>query len=60
MSPAVLLLIALSAPGGNFLAVGDHSRELKIGETFRSYLVHIPRSYDPNRPTPVVLASTRR
>ena len=55
MSPAVLLLIALSAPGGNFLAVGDHSRELKIGETFRSYSVHIPPSYDPARPTPVVL-----
>src|SRR3954470_2104389 len=55
MSPAVLLLIALSAPGGNLLAVGDHARELKIGEMFRSYSVHIPPSYDPGRPTPVVL-----
>ena len=32
MSPAVLLLIALSAPGGNLLPVGDHTRELKIGD----------------------------
>src|SRR3954447_3121772 len=55
MTPAVLLMMALSAPGGNLLPVGDHARELKIGDTFRSYSVHIPPSYDPGRPTPVVL-----
>src|SRR3954469_4861118 len=55
MTPAVLLMIALSAPGGNLLTVGDHTRELKIGAMFRSYSVHIPPSYDPGRPTPVVL-----
>jgi len=55
MTPALLLMIALSAPGGNLLPIGDHSRELKIGDMFRSYSVHIPPSYDPGRPTPVVL-----
>src|SRR3954468_5850274 len=55
MTPALLLMIALSAPGGNLLPIGDHSRELKIGDTFRSYSVHIPPSYDPGRPTPVVM-----
>lgn len=55
MTPAVLLTIALSAPSGAFLTVGDHTREMKIGDTFRSYLVHIPPSYDASKPTPVVL-----
>lgn len=35
---------------------GDHSRSLMMGEQERSYLIHVPKNYDPEKPTPVVLA----
>jgi polyhydroxybutyrate depolymerase len=38
------------------LAPGDHVRSLTIGNLARSYAVHVPPTYDPGRPTPVVLA----
>ena len=38
------------------LTPGDHTRTLFMGEQERTYLVHIPKSYDPNKPSPVVLA----
>jgi polyhydroxybutyrate depolymerase len=38
------------------LGAGDHTRTLMMGERIRTYLVHIPKSYDPNKPEPVVLA----
>lgn len=38
------------------LGPGDHARSLKLGEQTRRYLVHVPKSYDPTKPTPVVLA----
>lgn len=38
------------------LTVGDHCRQLQMGHHKRSYIVHVPPSYDPNTPTPVVLA----
>jgi polyhydroxybutyrate depolymerase len=38
------------------LGPGDHNRSLTIGGLERQYLVHIPRSYDPEKPTPLVLA----
>ena len=38
------------------LGPGDHTRTLMMGEQERTYLVHIPQSYDPNKPSPVVLA----
>lgn len=37
------------------LASGDHTRSLRFGERKRRYLLHIPKSYDTNKPTPVVL-----
>ena len=39
---------ALSEPG-------DHYRTLQVDERDRDYLLHIPESYDPMSPTPVVL-----
>lgn len=56
MSFGSLLLITLSALASTPLAPGDHVRPLLVGEQHRSYLVHVPPSYDPGRPTPVVLA----
>ena len=49
-------LLALTLLSVNPLEPGDHVRSLTIGELARSYAVHVPPSYDPGRPTPVVLA----
>lgn len=38
------------------LGPGDHTRTLMMGEQKRTYLVHVPKSYDPKKPMPVVLA----
>jgi polyhydroxybutyrate depolymerase len=38
------------------LGTGDHSRQLTIGVQERTYLVHVPKGYIPQKPTPVVLA----
>ncbi len=38
------------------LGPGDHERSLMMDEQERSYLLHIPESYDPQKRTPVVLA----
>jgi len=38
------------------LGPGDHTRTLMMGEQKRTYLVHVPKKYDPKTPTPVVLA----
>ena len=38
------------------LTAGDHTRYLIVGNQKRSYIVHVPPGYDPNTPTPVVLA----
>ena len=38
------------------LAPGDHTRTLMMGEQQRTYLVHIPKGYDLNKPGAVVLA----
>ena len=48
-------LVALLTVGGNPLAPGDHTRTLKVDGRDRSYLVHVPPKYDPEKPTPVVL-----
>jgi polyhydroxybutyrate depolymerase len=39
------------------LGSGDHTRTLMMGEQKRTYLFHVPKDYDPKKPTPVVLAS---
>lgn len=48
-----LLLVMLAADP---LGPGDHARTLKVGDLDRNYLVHVPKKYDSNTPTPVVLA----
>ncbi len=54
MSPVPLLLTALVF--ADTLEPGDHLRKLDVEGHPRSYLVHVPPGYDPNQPTPVVLA----
>jgi polyhydroxybutyrate depolymerase len=38
------------------LGPGDHTRTLLMGAQKRTYLVHVPKNYDPKKPAPVVLA----
>ncbi len=42
--------------GTDSLAPGDYTRSLEIDGRTRSYIVHIPPSYDHRKPIPVVLA----
>ncbi|HEX4148399.1 MAG TPA: PHB depolymerase family esterase [Pirellulales bacterium] len=49
-----LLLISLAA--AKPLTPGDSTRELEVSGLTRSYLVHVPPQYDPQKPTSVVLA----
>jgi polyhydroxybutyrate depolymerase len=55
MTPAVLFLLAATL-GADPLGPGDHTRTLMMGEQKRTYLVHVPKDYDSEKPTPVVLA----
>jgi len=54
---AVLLLqVPASAREGSYsLGAGDYDRSLTVGGMERFYAVHVPRSYVPSRPTPVIL-----
>jgi polyhydroxybutyrate depolymerase len=38
------------------LTPGNHHRQLTVDGRHRSYGVHVPRGYDPAKPTPVVVA----
>jgi polyhydroxybutyrate depolymerase len=38
------------------LGAGNHMRTLAVDGRQRTFLVHVPRGYDPEKPTPVVLA----
>ncbi len=51
-----LFLLALSVTQVEPLGPGDHSRSLMMGEQQRTYLVHVPKGYNPKKPAPVVLA----
>jgi polyhydroxybutyrate depolymerase len=51
--PFALLLILSTVPP---LQPGNHSRTIEVGGLKRTYHVHVPPSYDPKKPTPVVLA----
>jgi polyhydroxybutyrate depolymerase len=55
MPTATLLLVLLTATADR-LEPGDHARTLTVDERERAYLVHVPKSYDEAKPTPVVLA----
>ena len=54
----LLLLMSASAisHGMESLGPGDHTRKLTVDGKERTYLVHIPKDYDPKTPTAVVLA----
>ena len=51
-----LLILALAVAQPAPLGPGDHTRTLMMGEQKRTYLVHVPKGYDPKKPAPVVLA----
>ena len=53
---ACLFLLALSVAQPEAIGPGDHTRTLMMGEQKRTYLVHVPKGYDPKKPAPVVLA----
>jgi polyhydroxybutyrate depolymerase len=50
------LMLLAAAVADTPLGPGDHTRSLMMGELKRSYLIHIPKSYDAKKPVPVVLA----
>ena len=50
---ALFTVTLLSAPVQ--LTAGDHTRELTVDGRKRSYTVHVPKSYDRKKRTPVVL-----
>jgi polyhydroxybutyrate depolymerase len=50
---AVLLPLSLAAVP---LGPGDHTRSLEVDQRTRTYLLHVPKSYDGSKPYPVVLA----
>jgi len=56
---SALLSVAQDGPKKELLEpliAGDHTRTLTVGGQKRTYLVHVPKGYDPKKPTPVVLA----
>ena len=52
----ILSLWALLIGQTTALGPGDHTRTLMMGEQKRTYLVHVPKGYNPKKPAPVVLA----
>jgi polyhydroxybutyrate depolymerase len=55
MPACIFPLVALLALAGDPFGPGDHIRSVKIDDSSRSYLVHVPPKYDAKKPTPVVL-----
>jgi polyhydroxybutyrate depolymerase len=57
MFTGLLTLVVMGGahPQLESLAPGDHKRKLMMGELTRSYHIHIPPTYDPRKPAPVVL-----
>jgi polyhydroxybutyrate depolymerase len=50
-----LLSLTLAIVQADALGPGDHTRSLTVGGLKRTYLVHVPKSYDGKKPVPVVL-----
>ena len=55
MSIVILPLIVSLGMSALPLGAGDFERCVEVGDAARSYLVHVPPSYDSRKPTPVVL-----
>jgi polyhydroxybutyrate depolymerase len=51
----ILATLLVAQPQAESLGPGKHVRSLTMGEQKRTYLVHVPPSYDPKKPMPVVL-----
>jgi len=49
-------LILILAPVLGQIQPGDHTRSLEVDARTRTYIVHVPLSYDGTKPFPVVLA----
>jgi polyhydroxybutyrate depolymerase len=56
MPTLFLSFAALLLGQADALAPGNHARNLTVGELKRSYHVHVPPTYDPKKPTPIVVA----
>lgn len=52
----VAALLVAAVVGSAALGPGDHVRIVSVGTLERSYRVHLPPTYDPRKPTPVVVA----
>jgi polyhydroxybutyrate depolymerase len=53
--PTLPLLAAILFAPPPKLSPGDHTRTLTVDGRERSYVIHVPKKYDPKKPTPVVL-----
>ncbi len=56
--PMLTVSIALLSLGNPFprLAPGNHDKTIEVNGQARTYFIHVPKSYDPEKATPVVLA----
>ncbi|WP_077037684.1 PHB depolymerase family esterase [Pelomonas sp. KK5] len=52
----LLLICSLAAGAAPIAGPGDYTRTIDSGGRERHYRVHVPRSYDPARPAPLLLA----
>ena len=50
-----LLVLAVVSVQADALGPGDHTRSLTVGGLKRTYVIHVPKSYDGRKPVPVVL-----
>jgi polyhydroxybutyrate depolymerase len=50
-----LAILSLAVAHADPVGPGDHTRTLTVGDRKRTYLVHVPKSYDGTKPYPVVL-----
>jgi polyhydroxybutyrate depolymerase len=56
MTVTIHTLLLLTVLGTDPLGSGDHTRTVLMGEQKRTYLVHVPKEYAPEKPAPVILA----
>jgi polyhydroxybutyrate depolymerase len=50
----VSFLLTLACSMNSSLGPGDHARSIQVDGIERTYQIHVPPTYDPNKPTPVV------